>query len=186
MEIPVKVKKILAMLAGGIISLVLAILLLPGQIVDFQKNLPQALIYASSILYGTQSWDGKFDKFPEGLADIQSLGISTKVDAALELEVVDINRLDGRVWWRGSCASGSPYSGLLLDGRIRLGGSSAKVIIWELVSGQRVDLASGSLATDGLTIQFAGFPENLGLNGSVIAKNPEPALLEDWQNLYCD
>lgn len=117
---------------------------------------------------------------------MQSLGISTKVDAALELEVVDVNRLDGRVWWLGSCALGSPYSGLLLDGRIKLGGATAKVTIWELVSGHRVDLAHGLLTADGQTIQFKGFPEPLGLNDSIIAKNPEPAVLEDWQDIYCD
>jgi len=181
-----KAKKILVMFFGGIVSLVLAILLLPGQIVDYQKNLPQALNYVSDVLYDTQSWGGKFDKFPEGLVDMQSLGISSKVDAALELEVVDINRLDGRIWWLGSCAFGSPYSGLLLDGRIRLGGSYAKVTIWELVNGHRVDLANGILAVNDLTIQFTGFPENLRLNGSIIAKNPEPALLEDWQDHYCE
>ena len=176
------VKKFLAV----ILSLVLALLVLPVQIVDFQKNAPQALSYLSGALYRTQSWSGKFDRYPEGLVDMNSLGIATKVDAALELEVVGINRIDGRVWWRGSCAFGGPYSGLLLDGRIKMGGSYAKVTIWELVGGHRVDLANGTLMLDDLVVEFMEFPENLGLNGSAIAKNPEPALLEDWQKLYCE
>lgn len=186
MEMTVKAKKVLMAIIGGTVSLVLAILLLPVQIVDFQKNLPQAVSFVGSVLYGTKTWRGKFDKYPEGLADMNSLGISTKVDAALELEVVGINRLDGRVWWHGSCALGSPYSGLLLDGRITLGGTAAKATIWELVSGHRVDLAHGSLKAEDQTIKFTGFPEHLGLNDSVIAKNPEPAVLEDWQDVYCD
>ena len=179
-------KKIFVLLAGGTLSLALALLVLPGQIVDFQKNLPQALSYLSSALYRTQSWSGKFDSYPEGLVDMNSPGIETRVDAALEIEVVGINRLDGRVWWQGSCAFGGPYSGLLLDGQINVGGSYAEVTIWELVGGRRVDLANGTLMRDGPVVEFKEFPENLGLNGSAIAKNPEPALLEDWQNLHCE
>ncbi len=175
----------LVLLLGGILSLALALLVLPGQVVDFQKNLPQAMSALSSTLYRTQYWSGKFDRYPEGLLDMNSLGIATKVDAALELEVVGINRIDGRVWWQGSCAFGGPYSGLLIDGHIKMGGNYAKVTIWELVGGHRVDLANGTLMLDDPVVEFMKFPENLGLNGSLIAKNPEPALLEDWQKLYC-
>lgn len=179
-------KKILAVLLGGTLSIALALLVLPGQIVDFQKNLPQAVSYLSNALYRTRSWSGKFDRYPEGLVDMKSLGIATEVDAALELEIVGINRIDGRVWWQGSCAFGGPYSGLLLDGRIKMGGSIAEVTIWELVGGHRVDLANGTLMLDDPVVQFMEFPENLDLNGSAIAKNPEPALFEDWQKLYCE
>ena len=120
------IKRVFAVCAvvGG---LVMAALLLPVKIVDFEKNLPEAYEYVTSIIYSSEAWTGTFDKYPEGLADMASLGISSNVDAALEIEVVEGNRLDGRVWWQGSCAVGSPYSGLLLDGQIRLGGSSAEV-----------------------------------------------------------
>ncbi|MEO0893341.1 MAG: hypothetical protein AAFY35_12155 [Pseudomonadota bacterium] len=181
-----KVKKIFVLLLGGTLSLALALLVLPGQIVDFQKNLSQALSYLSNAVYRTQFWSGKFDRYPEGQVDMNSLGIETKVDAALEIEVVGISRINGRVWWQGSCAFGGPYSGLLLDGQIKMGGSYAEVTIWELVGGRRVDLANGTLMRDGQVVEFREFPDSLGLNGSAIAKNPEPALLDDWQNLYCE
>lgn len=167
---------------GGLVT---AVLLLPGQIVDFKTNIPEASDYIADTVYSHDSWTGKFDKFPEGYADMASMGISTNVDAALEIEVVEGNRLDGRIWWQGSCDLGGPYSGLLLDGKIKIGGSSAKVIIWELVNGYRVDVARGLLKADGLLISFSDFPESLGLNESVIAKNPEPAQLEDWSDVYC-
>ena len=179
------IKRIFAIcaVAGG---LAMAALLLPGKIVDFEKNLPEAYDYVTSIVYSSEAWTGTFDKYPEGLVDMASLGISTNVDAALELEVVEGNRLDGRIWWQGSCAFGSPYSGLLLDGHIKLGGSSAEVVIWELVGGHRVDLAHGLLEIDGIMIRFSEFRESLRLNESKIAKNPEPVRLEDWPNPYCD
>lgn len=168
--------------AGG---LAMAALLLPGKIVDFEKNLPDAHEYIGGIIYDSEAWVGSFDKYPEGLIDIESLGISTNVDAALELEVVEGNRIDGRIWWRGSCSFGGPYSGLLLEGKIKLGGSSADVIIWELVEGQKVEIARGLLEIDERMIRFSQFPERLGLNESTIAKNPPPALLEDWTDVYC-
>ena len=160
-------------------------LLLPGQIIDFKTNFPKASAYITNIIYSTDAWTGTFDKYPEGVADMSSLGISTNVNAALEIEIVEGNRLDGRIWWQGSCDFGGPYSGLLLDGKIKLGGSSAEAIIWELVGGHRVEIAQGMLEVDGLMIRFSKFPMSLGLNESVIAKNPEPVQLEDWPNLYC-
>ncbi|MGR3315580.1 hypothetical protein [Roseovarius indicus] len=179
------IKRVYAV-CGVICAIAMAALLLPGRIVDFENKLPGAFRYVSSILYSSKAWTGTFDKYPEGLADMASLGISTDVDAALELEVYGRNRLDGRIWWQGSCALGSPYSGLLVDGRIRLGGSSAKVVIWELIGGHRINLGQGLLEIDGIMITFSGFPESLGLNESKIAKNPEPVQLEDWPDLYCD
>lgn len=177
-------KKMLAVLAivGGLTT---AVLLLPGQIVDFKTNFPQASDYITNMIYSPEAWTGTFDKYPEGVADMSSLGISTNVDAALEIEVVEGNRLDGRIWWQGSCDFGGPYSGLLLEGKIKRGGSSAEVIIWELVEGHRKDIAQGLLEVDGLMIRFSKFPMSLGVNESVIAKNPEPVQLEDWPNLYC-
>lgn len=169
--------------AGGLVT---AALLLPVKIVDFEKNLPEAYEYVTSIVYNSEAWTGTFDKYPEGLVDMASLGISSNVNAALEIEVVEGRRLDGRVWWKGSCGFGSPYSGLLLDGQIRLGGSSAEVVIWELVGGHRVDIAHGFLEFDGIMIEFSEFPITLGLNKSKIAKNPEPVRLDDWPSLYCD
>lgn len=179
------IKKVFA-ICSVVGALAMAALLLPKKIVDFENNLPEAYDYVTSIVYSSEAWTGTFDKYPEGLADMASLGISTNVDAALELEVVEGNRLDGRIWWQGSCALGSPYSGLLLDGRIKLGGSSAEVVIWELVGGNRVDIAHGLLEIDGIMIGFSEFPVSLGLNESIIARNPEPVRLEDWPNLYCD
>lgn len=167
---------------GGV---AIAALLLPEKIVNFEKNLPGAYDYVTSIVYKSENWSGIFDKYPGGLADMASLGISTNVDAALELEVVKGNRLDGRIWWQGSCALGGPYSGLLLDGQINLGGSSAEAVIWELVGGHRVNIARGLLKIDGIMISFSDFPASLGLNESKIAKNPQPALLDDWPDLYC-
>ena len=172
---------VLAALAG----VVIATLLLPSKIVDFEENLPRAYKYVTSIVYKSDNWMGIFDKYPEGLVDMASLGISTNVDAALELEVVEGNRLDGRIWWQGSCALGGLYPGLLLDGKIKVGGSSAEVVIWELVGGHRVDIARGLLEIDGIMIRFRDFPASLGLNESKIAKNPQPALLDDWPDLYC-
>lgn len=178
-------KKVLAVFAivGGLTT---AALLFPGQLVDFKTNLPEASNYINNIVYSPEAWTGTFDKFPEGFVDMSSFGISTDVDAALEIEVVRGNHLDGRIWWQGSCDFGGPYSGLLLEGKIKLGGSSADVIIWELVGGNRVNIAQGLLEIDGLLIKFSKFPMSLGLNDSVIAKNPEPAQLDDWPNLYCD
>lgn len=178
------IKRIFSVFAvvGG---LLIATLLLPGKIVDFEKNLPGAYDYVTGIVYDTEAWTGTFDKYPEGLVDMASLDISTNVDAALELEVVEGNRLGGRIWWQGSCAFGGVYSGLLLDGQIKLGGSSAEAVIWELVGGHRVDIAHGRLEIDGIMIRFSEFPARLGLNESKIAKNPQPVLLDDWPNLYC-
>ncbi|QIE46431.1 hypothetical protein G5B38_13370 [Pseudohalocynthiibacter aestuariivivens] len=178
------IKKVFAILAlvGG---LGMAALLLPGKIVDFENNLPDAYAYVTSIVYSSEAWAGTFDKYPEGLADMASLGISTNVDAALELEVVEGNRLDGRIWWQGSCAFNGLYSGLLLDGYIKLGGSSAEVVIREIVGGHSEEIAHGLLNIDGIMIRFSEFPVSLGLNESAIAKNPEPVRLEDWPNLYC-
>lgn len=163
----------------------MAAILLPGKIVDFEENFPKAYESINGIVYSTEAWTGTFDKYPEGLTDMASLGIVSNVDAALELVVVEGNRLDGRVWWQGSCAFGSPYSGLLLDGQIRLGGSSAEVVIWELIGGHRKEFAYGLLEIDGIMIRFSEFPRSLGLNKSIIVKNPEPSRLEDWSNLYC-
>lgn len=179
-----KIKRIYAVSAavGGV---GIAALLLPGRIVNFEKELPEAYNYVTKIVYNSESWAGVFDKYPEGLVDMASLGISTNVDAALELEIVEGNRLDGRIWWQGSCYLGGPYSGLLLDGQIMLGGSSAEAVIWELVEGHRVDIARGLLTIDGIVIRFSDFPASLGLNESKIAKNPQPALLDDWPDLYC-
>jgi len=179
------IKKILTV-CGIALGLTTGALLLPGQIVDFKTNLPEASSYITNMIYSPDAWTGTFDKYPEGLADMSSLGISTNVNAALEIEVVEGNRLDGRIWWQGSCDFGGPYSGLLLDGKIKLGGSSAHVIIWELVGGHRVEIAEGLLEVDELIIRFKKFLISLGLNESVIAKNPKPVQLEDWPDLYCD
>lgn len=178
------VKKVLTV-CGIVGVLTTGALLLPGQIVDFKTNFPEASASITNMIYSPDAWTGTFDKYPEGLVDMSLLGISTNVNAALQIEVVEGNHLDGRIWWQGSCAFGGPYSGLLLEGKIKLGGSSADVTIWELVGGHRVDIAQGLLKVDGIMIRFSKFPMSLGLNESVIAKNPEPVRLEDWPNLYC-
>ncbi|WP_461478957.1 hypothetical protein [Pararhodobacter aggregans] len=167
-------------------SLMLAVLLLPGRIVDFEQSFPRAYFYITNLVYRSEAWTGVFDRYPEGVVDMASLGISTNVDAALEIEVVEGNRIDGRIWWQGSCESGSPYSGLLLDGRIELGGRAAQVAIWEMVGGHRIQFATGILELDNQMIHFTNFSSELGINGSRIFKNPEPAQIEDWPNLYCD
>lgn len=177
--------KILYTALGAAFAFAIAVLLLPEKIIGFKNYFPEAREYIYSFLYKPEAWTGVFDKYPEGLVDMASLGISTDVDAALELDVVEGNRLDGRIWWLGSCSFGGPYSGLLIDGRINAGGSSAEVTIWELVGGYRKDLAHGVLEINGIMITFGNFPQNLGLNGSRIAKNPEPSKIEDWPDLHC-
>jgi len=148
--------------------------------------LTDAKMYVSEVVYRTETWTGIFDTYPEGIVDMNDMEISSFVDAALEMQVVEGNRLDGRVWWKNSCDLGSPYSGLLLEGYISIGGSSADVIVYDFQGGHRLDYFSGHLSNDGLLIHFSEFPNQSGLNGSSIAHNPEPARIENWEDLYCE
>ncbi len=159
---------------------------IPKSIVDFKIHLAEARIYVSGLVYRTEIWTGIFDTFPEGFVDMNDMEISSLVDAALEIEVVEGNRLDGRVWWEKSCDLGSPYSGLLLEGYIRVGGSSADVVVYDFRGGRRLEYFSGRLSNDGLLVHFSEFPNQTGLNGSRIAHNPEPAKLENWEELHCE
>ena len=178
--------KIIYLAIGIIIGLGVDALGIPKSIVEFKSNMTEAREYASSLVYRTEIWTGIFDTFPEGVVDMNDLGISSSVNAALELAVVEGNRLDGRVWWENSCDLGSPFRGLLLEGYIRIGGSSADVKILDFMDGSRVDFFSGRLENDELTVGFSEFPKQTGLNGSRIARNPDPAKLEGWEEPYCD
>lgn len=171
---------------GVLIGLSINILSIPKFVVDFKGHIAEASGYVSGLVYRTEIWTGIFDTFPEGVVDMNDLGISSFVDAALEIEVVERNRLDGRVWWENSCDLGSPYKGLLLEGYIEIGGSSADVIVYDFRGGTRLEFFSGRLDNDGRLIHFSEFPRQSGLNGSIIAWNPGPAKLESWQEIYCE
>lgn len=171
---------------GFLVGISINALSIPKSIVDFKNHFAEARMYVSDLMYRTEIWTGIFDTFPEGFVDMNDMEISSLVDAALEIEVVEGNRLDGRVWWKKSCDLGSPYSGLLLEGYISIGGSSADVIVYDFRGGQRINYFSGNLSNDGLLIHFSGFPHQSGLNGSRIAHNPEPAKIENWEDLYCE
>ncbi len=178
--------KTLYLVVGFLFGISIDVLGIPKLIVDFKKNLAEASTYVSELVYRTDIWTGIFDTFPEGYVDMVDMDIFSLVDAALEMEVVEGNRLDGRVWWKKSCDLGSPYTGLLLEGDISIGGSSADVIVYDFRGGHRLDYFSGRLSNDGLLIHFSEFPSQSGLNGSRIAHNPEPAKLENWEDLYCE
>ena len=159
---------------------------IPKGIVEFARNFGDAAAYINDIFYEPSQWTGIFDTFPEGIVDMDDLGIVSSVDVALEIEVVDGNLLDGRIWWSGSCDWGSPYQGLLIEGRISLGGSTADVVVFDFRGGRRTSFFEGELTNDGIIIEFNNFPEQTGLNRSRIARNPEPASLESWSELYCE
>lgn len=114
-------------------------------------------MYVSDLMYRTEIWTGVFDTFPEGFVDMNDMEISSLVDAALEIEVVEGNRLDGRVWWEKSCDLGSPYSGLLLEGCISISGSSANVIVYDFRGGQRINYFSGTCLMMGFLFTFLDF-----------------------------
>lgn len=159
---------------------------IPQKALEFEEHLADAKQYLSRNLYQTSQWTGIFDAFPEGVVDVNDMDISSAVEAALEIEVADGNLTEGRIWWNGSCSLGMPYQGILIEGRIRMGGSRANVQIYDFIGGRRVLFMSGQLKNDGLIIEFTDFPEKSGLNGSRVAQNPEPATLENWSNLYCE
>lgn len=182
----IRLTKIAYFVFGVVIGLAIDALSIPKSIVEFKSHIAEARRYVSDLVYRTDIWPGIFDTFPEGIVNMNDLEISSIVDAALEIEVVEGNRLDGRVWWEKSCELGSPYQGLLLEGYIRIGGASADVKIFDFLGGQRVDFFSGRLENDGLLVYFSEFPPLSGLNGSNIARNPEPAELENWQEMHCE
>ena len=127
-----------------------------------------------------------FDTFPEGIVDQNDYQIFSSVQAALDIEVVDGNLIDGTVWWDGSCDLGTPYTGLLIEGRIRIGGRTADVKVWDIISGKKVTFLEGVLRRDDFIVEFSDFPNWSKLNNSRIARNPVPALNDFWQNTHCD
>lgn len=159
---------------------------LPSRIVEFTENYPKANAYGDEIAYSPENWMGIFDTFPEGIVNYNDLGISSPVEAALEIDVYDGNKLDGRIWWQLSCNLGLPYTGILIEGEIELGGTIANVEVYDFKDGKRISFFKGRLHSDGLIVEFSGFPSSTALNGSRIAKNPSPAMLEEWEDLYCD
>jgi hypothetical protein len=159
---------------------------IPKSVVEFSRYFADAKAYVDTNLYRPEYWTGIFDAYPEGFVDMGDMGISSPSGAALELAVVNGQHLDGRIWWDGSCKLGSPYQGLLIEGSVHLGGHMADVRVFDFLGGHRVDFIEGRLQNDGLMIEFAGFPEGSRLNGNRIAKNPEPATIERWSDLYCD
>lgn len=167
-------------------GLVIDTLSIPKSLVEFQANIDDATQYLYALIYSPENWSGVFDTFPEGNVDMNDMAIVSPVNAALEIEVVDGNLIDGRVWWDKSCDFGSQYQGLLIEGRIQLGGSRADVRILDFIGGHKIIFLEGQLKNDGTILEFAKFPEYSGLNGSRIAKNSEPATLENWSDIYCD
>lgn len=170
---------------AAVVALCYAFLGFPKSIVDFKSNVGEARQYMFTHLYQTEKWTGVFDTYPEGVADMNDLAISSDVEAALDLAIFDDHSLDGTIWWDRSCEIGI-YTGLLLEGNIRIGGRAADVVVWELVGGERFDIFSGVLRNDGTIIQFSKFPATSGLNDTRIARNPPPATLEKWGELHCD
>ena len=162
------------------------LLTIPKLFVEFENHFEQAKVHFISLVYSSKKWNGIFDTSPDGFVDMNDLNILSEVDAALELNVVDGNHLSGRIWWEGSCDIGSPYAGLILEGDITIGGSSADVVVLEFIGGHRIDLFAGRLRNDGIRMQLLEFPKSTGLNDSIIIKNPEPAKLDSWQELHCD
>ncbi|GAW35934.1 hypothetical protein RA2_03002 [Roseovarius sp. A-2] len=168
--------------AAGTFAYVLG---LPKLIGDFGDYYPKATKYVEELFYSPSEWSGIFDAFPEGRVDINDLRLSSPVKAALELEVYDGNKLDGRIWWQGSCDLGMPHKGILISGDIEFGGSTANVEVFDFSQGRRVSFFTGKLENHESIIQFSEFPADTGLNGSRIAKNPLPSQLKDWGEPYC-
>nr|WP_320144339.1 hypothetical protein [uncultured Cohaesibacter sp.] len=171
---------------GLVVGLAVDVLSFPKLISDFKSHAAEAREYLVALAFRPQIWTGIFDTFPDGFVDMIDMKISSDVEAALQIAVVDDNLIDGRVWWANSCQYGSIYRGLLIEGRINLGGSSADVQIYDFINGHRTEFMHGHLENDGILIKFSDFPSSSQLNGSSIAKNPEPARIEQWSKLYCD
>lgn len=171
---------------GLVLGFAIDALSLPKSIVEFGTYFVDAKQYIETKIYRPSNWTGIFETFPEGIVDINDLGIFSPVEAALEIEVVDGNILDGRIWWDKSCDLRTPYKGVLITGNIHIGGARAHVEVFDFVGGHRISFFEGQLINDGLIVEFTDFPKQVSLNGSRIAKNPEPASIENWDDLYCE
>lgn len=173
----VRYSRMIYVLLGLVLAALAYVFELPSRIVEFGDNYPKAQAYLYDRAYSPLDWTGVFDTFPEGIVDFNGMEISSPVEAALDITVYDGNRLDGTIWWQGSCDLGLPYQGILIGGEIRLGGATAIVEVYDFVDGQRVSMFTGEMRNDGATIEFSNFPEKTALNGSRIAQNPPPANL---------
>ena len=181
-----KLGRLVFFLIGFVLGVAADALNFPKYVLDFKNTVGEAKQYVNSLIYRHSHWTGIVDTFPEGIVDWQELEITSPVEAALDIAVVDGNLLDGTIWWLGSCNLGLPYQGLLVEGRIHLGGNSADVQVFDFVGGRRINFFAGVLTGNGEVVEFSSFPENLGLNGSRIALNPHPAQIEHWTELYCE
>lgn len=181
----VRYSRLIYILPGLVLAALAYVFELPSRIVEFGDNYPIAQKYLYEIAYSPLDWTGVFDTFPEGIVDYHDMGVSSPVEVALDVGVDDGNRLDGTIWWQGSCDLGLPWRGILIEGKIRLGGAAAIVEVYDFINGRRVSFFTGELTNDGATIEFSNFPDNTALNGSRIAQNPPPATLEYWEGHYC-
>jgi len=130
---------------GFAIGVATAALGIPKGLVDFSTNFSEAHLYVKENIYRTRQWIGVFDDTPEGIVNINEIGINNVAGATLEIDIVDGNLLEGRIWWDGSCELGSPYRGLLIEGRISFGGAIAHAVVYEFISGRQVNYFEGSL-----------------------------------------
>jgi hypothetical protein len=181
----VRYSRMIYIMLGLILAAIAYVFELPSRIVEFGDSYPKAQKYLYEKAYSPLDWTGIFDTFPEGFVDYNDMGISSPVKAALDISVYDGNRLEGTIWWQGSCSLGLPYQGILIDGEIKLGGTTAIVEVYDFKDGRRVSFFTGEMRNDGSIIEFSNFPENTALNGSRIAQNPLPATLEHWEWPYC-
>lgn len=168
----VRHSRMLYFLLGLIFGLSAYLLELPTRIVNFRDNYPEAEACMYDKIYSPSNWTGIFDTFPEGNVDINDMALFSPVEAALDLAVYDGNKLDGTIWWQGSCGLGLPYQGILIRGDIKLGGLVANVEVYDFKGGHRISLFTGVLKNDGLIIEISQFPSEMGLNGSRIAIPP--------------
>lgn len=178
--------KAIYLMIGVALGFAVNALSIPKNILEFKTHYEDAKRFIEQKIYHPADWSGIFDTFPEGIVDMNDLGIFSPGDAALEIEAVDGNILDGRIWWDKSCESGTPYTGVLITGHIDFGGSKAHVEVYDFIGGHRIQFFEGKLMNDGLIMEFTDFPTQTGLNGSRIVKNPEPAVIENWNGMYCD
>ncbi|WP_417240687.1 hypothetical protein [Celeribacter halophilus] len=181
-----KLSRSIYFVIGFALGLMADALSIPKAIVDFEHYLGGAKDYAYRLAYRPANWSGVFDAFPEGITDINDLGILVPAEVTLKIESHNGNGIDGRVWWNKSCDFGVPHKGLLLQGRINIGGSTADVQVFDFFNGKRLDLFEGQLINDGIMIEFKNFPNFAGLNGNRISKNPAIPSLESENDLFCN
>lgn len=135
-----------------------------------------------SWIHEDAEWTGQWSTFPQGIVDMEDMKLSDGVDLKLHL-ISENGELGGEISTEAICKK-VPFDFLMIRGKVN--GRTARVTVWDIVGGRKVDFADIDLVreTDIITIkpvsgQVAWFP-----SGARVGKHPN--LEERFMSDFCN